>query len=631
MVNGAPMLRIDNLTYRIGPRLLLEEVNASVNAGDRVGLVGRNGTGKTTLLRLICGDIGPESGSIEVPRRWRIGITRQEAPGGDKSLIDTVLAFDNELVSLMAESETATDPYRIAEIHTRLADKDAYSAPARAASILSGLGFDQAAQQRPCSSYSGGWRMRVALAGLLFTQPELLLLDEPTNHLDLEATLWLEEYLKHYPGTILMVSHDRDLLNRAVNGILHLENAKMTLYQGNYDRFEATRRMQLEQNEKLRAKQMARRAELESFIARFRAKATKAKQAQSRIKMLERMQPIAEHHEEASIDLSFPEIDQLAPPLYALNHVNIGYGDRVVLHNISLRLDNEDRIGILGANGNGKSTLVKLLAGRLAPMSGDVSRSSKLRIGYFAQHQADELDLSVTPIVEMMRRLEKGTEQQARNHLGRFGFTQQRAQTQIGKLSGGEKARLLFALMTLSKPHILLLDEPTNHLDMDTRESLAQAINAFEGAVVIISHDPSVIEMTADRLWLVEDGKVMNFEGDLDDYRTRTLQSRDSAPTKTQVMSPEDDRKAQRQKSAERRQNLAPLKKKLEQAAAKVTKLEGEKAKLAAKLADPKLYADAAKALEVQREMGRIEKDLAVAEDAWMALEGELEEAENAA
>ena len=631
MVNGAPMLRIDNLTYRIGPRLLLEEVNASVNAGDRVGLVGRNGTGKTTLLRLICGDIGPESGSIEVPRRWRIGITRQEAPGGDKSLIDTVLAFDNELVSLMAESETATDPYRIAEIHTRLADKDAYSAPARAASILSGLGFDQAAQQRPCSSYSGGWRMRVALAGLLFTQPELLLLDEPTNHLDLEATLWLEEYLKHYPGTILMVSHDRDLLNRAVNGILHLENAKMTLYQGNYDRFEATRRMQLEQNEKLRAKQMARRAELESFIARFRAKATKAKQAQSRIKMLERMQPIAEHHEEASIDLSFPEIDQLAPPLYALNHVNIGYGDRVVLHNISLRLDNEDRIGILGANGNGKSTLVKLLAGRLAPMSGDVSRSSKLRIGYFAQHQADELDLSVTPIVEMMRRLEKGTEQQARNHLGRFGFTQQRAQTQIGKLSGGEKARLLFALMTLSKPHILLLDEPTNHLDMDTRESLAQAINAFEGAVVIISHDPSVLEMTADRLWLVEDGKVMNFEGDLDDYRTRTLQSRDSAPTKTQVMSPEDDRKAQRQKSAERRQNLAPLKKKVEQAAAKVTKLEGEKAKLAAKLADPKLYADAAKALEVQREMGRIEKDLAVAEDAWMALEGELEEAETAA
>ncbi len=631
MVNGAPMLRIDNLTYRIGPRLLLEEVSASVNVGDRVGLVGRNGTGKTTLLRLICGDIAPESGGIEVPRRWRIGITRQEAPGGDKSLIDTVLAFDTELVSLMAESETATDPYRIAEIHTRLADKDAYSAPSRAASILSGLGFDEAAQQRPCGSYSGGWRMRVALAGLLFTQPELLLLDEPTNHLDLEATLWLEEYLKHYPGTILMVSHDRDLLNRAVNAILHLENAKMTLYQGNYDRFEATRRMQLEQNEKLRARQMARRAELEGFIARFRAKASKAKQAQSRIKMLERLQPIAEHHEEASIDLSFPEIDELAPPLYALNHVNIGYGDRIVLHNISLRLDNEDRIGILGANGNGKSTLVKLLAGRLAPMSGEVSRSSKLRIGYFAQHQADELDLSVTPVVEMMRRLEKASEQQARNHLGRFGFTQQRAQTQIGKLSGGEKARLLFALMTLAKPHILLLDEPTNHLDMDTRESLAQAINAFEGAVVIISHDPSVIEMTADRLWLVEDGKVVNFEGDLDDYRARTLQARDKAPEKTQAPPGEDDRKAQRQKSAERRQNLAPLKKKVDQAAAKATRLEGEKAKLAARLADPKLYADAAKALEVQKEMGRIEKDLAEAEEAWMALEGELEQAENAA
>ncbi|MGE4063490.1 MAG: ABC-F family ATP-binding cassette domain-containing protein [Rhodospirillaceae bacterium] len=625
------MLRIDNLTYRIGPRLLLEGVNASINAGDRVGLVGRNGTGKTTLLRLISGDAGPESGGIEVPRRWRVGITRQEAPGGDKSLIDTVLAFDPELTSLMSESETATDPFRIAEIHTRLADKDAYSAPARAAAILAGLGFDEAAQQRSCSSYSGGWRMRVALAGLLFTQPELLLLDEPTNHLDLEATLWLEEYLLHYPGTILMVSHDRDLLNRAVNAVLHLENAKLTLYQGNYDRFEATRRMQLEQNEKLRAKQMARRAQLEGFINRFRAKASKAKQAQSRIKMLERMQPIAEHHEEASIDFSFPEIDMLAPPLYALDRVAVGYNGRPVLSNVSLRLDNEDRIGILGANGNGKSTLVKLLAGRLAPLDGEVSRSSKLRVGYFAQHQADELDLAATPIVEMSRRLEKASEQQVRNHLGRFGFTQQRSQTTIANLSGGEKARLLFALMTLSKPHILLLDEPTNHLDMDSRESLAAAINAFEGAVVIISHDPAVIEMTADRLWLVENGRVSSYEGDLEDYRQRTLKARDGDAAEAPAKSGEDDRKVQRQRSAERRQSLAPLKKKVEQAAAAVTKLEAEKARLAAKLADPELYGNSAKALEVQRDLGRIERELAAAEEVWMGLETELEQAENAA
>jgi len=630
MVNGAAMLRIDNLTYRIGPRLLLEEVSASINAGHRVGLVGRNGTGKTTLLRLISGDLGPEAGRIEVPRRWRIGITRQEAPGGGRNLIDTVLAFDAELTSLMAEAETATDPFRIAEIHTRLQDKDAYSAPSRAAAILSGLGFDDAAQQRPCGSYSGGWRMRVALAGLLFTQPELLLLDEPTNHLDLEATLWLEEYLKRYPGTILMVSHDRDLLNRAVNAILHLENAKLTLYQGNYDRFEATRRMQLDQNEKLRVKQLARRAEIEQFVARFRAKATKAKQAQSRIKMLERMQPIAEHQEESSIDLSFPEIDTLPPPLYALDRVAVGYNGKPVLSNISLRLDNEDRIGILGANGNGKSTLVKLLAGRLEPISGDVSRSSKLRIGYFAQHQTDELDMSVTPVVEMTRRMEKSSEQQARTHLGRFGFSQQRSLTQIANLSGGEKARLLFALMTLTKPHILLLDEPTNHLDMDSRESLARAINAFEGAVVIISHDPSVIEMTADRLWLVEDGRVMAFEGDIDDYRTRTLQTRPTDRSGGDEKLTEEDRKAQRQRAAGRRQSLAPLKKKAEQAGAAVTRLETERARLQAKLADPKLYGDAGKTIEVQREMGRVEKDLAAAEELWMKLEGEFEEAQAA-
>jgi ATP-binding cassette, subfamily F, member 3 len=374
------------------------------------------------------------------------------------------------------------------------------------------------------------------------------------------------------------------------------------------------------------------RAEIESFVNRFRAKASKAKQAQSRIKMLERMQPIAEHQEEASIDFSFPEIDMLAPPLYALDRVSLGYGERTVLSNISLRLDNEDRIGILGANGNGKSTLVKLLAGRLAPMAGEVSRSSKLRIGYFAQHQADELDLSVSPVVEMSRRLEKASEQQVRNHLGRFGFTQQRSQTQIAKLSGGEKARLLFALMTLSKPHILLLDEPTNHLDMDSRESLAAAINAFEGAVVIISHDPAVLEMTADTLWLVEDGRVTNYEGDLDDYRARTLRTRDPDVAKPATRSAtEDDRKAQRQRTAERRQSLAPLKKKVDQAAAAVTKLEQEKVRLAARLADPKLYGDTAKALEVQRDIGRVEKDLADAEERWIKLESQLEEAENAA
>ena len=395
------MLNISNLTYRVGARMLIDGANVAINPGHRVGLVGRNGTGKTTLLRLITGELSPGGGEIEIPRRWSIGITSQEAPHGPRSLIDTVLAFDKELVSLLAEAETATDPERIAEVHVRLADKEAHTAQARAAVILAGLGFDEAAQQKPCDDFSGGWRMRVALAGLLFTQPDLLLLDEPTNHLDLEATIWLEDYLKNYPGTILLVSHDRDLLNRSVDEILHLENAQMTLYSGGYDKFEETRRMRLEQNEKQRAKQSAKRADLEQFINRFRAKASKAKQAQSRIKMLERMQPIAEHSEEGSISLMFPAPDALSPPLISMDRAVIGYNGKAVLSNLSLRLDPDDRIALLGANGNGKSTFVKLLAGRLEAMAGDVSKSGKLRVGYFAQHQTDELDMSATPVLEM--------------------------------------------------------------------------------------------------------------------------------------------------------------------------------------------------------------------------------------
>ena len=626
------MLNISNLTYRIGARVLLDSTDVSINAGHRVGLVGRNGTGKTTLLRLITGELSPSEGTIDVPRRWRIGITSQEAPHGPKNLVDTVMAADRELVALMAEAETATDPERIGAIHMRLADKDAHTANARAAVILAGLGFDEAAQQKPCDDYSGGWRMRVALAGLLFTQPELLLLDEPTNHLDLEATIWLEDYLKNYPGTILLVSHDRDLLNRSVDEILHLENGKMTLYKGGYDRFEETRSMRLEQNEKQRTKQNAKRAEMEAFIARFRAKATKAKQAQSRIKMLEKMKPIAEHHEEGSISLMFPEPEQLSPPLVNMERVAIGYDGRAVLSNLSMRLDNDDRIALLGANGNGKSTLMKLLAGRLETMSGEFSKSGKLRIGYFAQHQSEELDMNATPVLEMQRRRPQDSETALRSHLGRFGFGQQKAITKISSLSGGEKARLLFALMTVTKPHILLLDEPTNHLDMDSRQALAEAINAFEGAVVLISHDPHVIELTVDRFLLVENGRVQNYDGDLDDYREHLL---GNAANRNQGRRDGGDRndsggkKDERKRAAERRNALGPLKKRLQQAEKAVATFEAERAKLRQTMADPKLYGkDVGKLLDLQKQLGQIEKNLANAENDWLNLQHEFEQAE---
>jgi ATP-binding cassette subfamily F protein 3 len=628
------MLRIDKLTYRIGPRVLLDQAEASIGAGHRVGLVGRNGVGKTTLLRLITGALDADGGGINMPARWRIGITSQEAPGGPQSLIDTVLAADRELAELTAEAETATDPDRIAAIHARLADTDAHSAPSRAARILAGLGFDEAAQQKPCGEYSGGWRMRVALAALLFTRPDLLLLDEPTNHLDLESSLWLEEYLRRYRGTILVVSHDRKLLNRVVGEILHLQGGRLTLYQGGYDRFERTRRMQLEQNAKMRVKQDARRAHLSKFVERFRYKATKAKQAQSRLKMLARMEPIPEDRDAADITFAFPAPKALAPPLYAIDRVDVGYDGTAVLNGLSLRLDHDDRIALLGANGNGKSTLIKLLAGRLEPLSGHVTKSGKLCVGYFAQHQADELDLAATPLIELGRRRPRDREQQLRSHLGRFGFSQQRADTRVGNLSGGEKARLLFALMSSDSPHVLLLDEPTNHLDLDSRQALIQALNEFPGAVIIVSHDPHVIELTADRFWLVQDGTVEPFDGDMDDYRSLLLARggqagiNDGNKSGTAQADRPTDKKQQRRAAAQRRRALAPLVKKLTAAEQAVARLQSEKAELEHAISDPALYdGDGSAPTGLGKKLGRVAKDLKRAEAAWIELQEELDRA----
>ena len=632
------MLRIDNITYLIGPRTLLNRATTAINPGHRVGLVGRNGSGKTTLLRLITGELDADGGSAETPTAWRIGVSTQEAPGGPQSLIDTVLKGDAELAELMTEAETATDAHRIAEIHNRLHDKGAHSAPARAARILAGLGFSEDAQQRPCDDFSGGWRMRVALASLLFSQPDLLLLDEPTNHLDLEARLWLEEYLRRYKGTVLLVSHDRGLLNRVVGEILHLEQGKLKLYQGGYDRFEATRRMQLELNAKAKVKQDAQRAHIQQFVDRFRYKATKAKQAQSRIKMLARMEPIPEHLDEGSITFAFPDPKPLAPPLYTADDVEIGYDGTPVLSEVSFRLDADDRIALLGANGNGKSTLIKLLADRLQPMAGRVAKSGKLRVGYFAQHQSDELDLDATPFVELARKRPDDLDHSIRAQLGRFGFSQERAETKVENLSGGEKARLLFALMTCDKPHILLLDEPTNHLDVESREALIQALNVYEGAVIIVSHDPHIIELTADRFWLIDEGRVRTYEGDLDDYRALLLGGQGNGQGNSKGNGKGNgangngtkltgNKKQRRQAAAARRQDLSALKKKLSNAEKTVHRLEKERNVLRQAMADPKLYEGGGDQPAVlQYQLGTLEKDLKSAEDAWEALLEEYEQ-----
>ncbi|HYD32325.1 MAG TPA: ABC-F family ATP-binding cassette domain-containing protein [Azospirillaceae bacterium] len=624
------MLHINDLTFRYGGRMIFDHATVAIPEGHRVALVGRNGTGKSTLLKLIAGEIAIDAGSINVPANTRIGMLAQEAPAGETSLLDAVLAADIERTALMAEAETATDPHRIAEIHTRLADIHAHSAPARAARILSGLGFDAEAQQRPCKDFSGGWRMRVALAGVLFSAPDLLLLDEPTNHLDLEASLWLENFLKTYPHTILLVSHDRDLLNSVPTTTVHLDRGKLVSYGGNYDQFQRTRRANLERLAAAQVKQEAQRKHIQEFVDRFRYKATKARQAQSRLKMLEKMEPIVGIVEEDTPTFNFPSPEPLAPPLITLDLVDIGYGDRAVLKRLDLRIDQDDRIALLGANGNGKSTLVKLLSGRLQAMAGEVRKSNRLKVGYFAQHQTDELDAELTALAEAKKWMPLLTEEKVRAQLGRFGFDQPKAETKIADLSGGEKARLLFALMSRDAPHILMLDEPTNHLDIDSREALVQALNGFEGAVILISHDPHLIELTADRLWLVADGTAKPFDGDMDDYRRLLLDQSRAAKAEARGDSDRDSvsRKDQRRAAAEQRAQLAPLRRKVQDAEKRIAKFSDAKTKLETQLADPALYTGPSdKVTRLQIDLGEAQKRLAAAEEEWLEAQEALESA----
>ncbi|HEY5598990.1 MAG TPA: ABC-F family ATP-binding cassette domain-containing protein [Kiloniellales bacterium] len=619
------MLHIKDIIYRVAGRPLFDGATVAIGKSERVGLIGRNGSGKTTLLNLIAGELHADGGSISLPRTQRIGRVAQEAPSGPESLLDTVLAADRERAALLAEVAEGPDPARIAEIHERLAAIGADSAPARAARILAGLGFDEAAQGRPCAELSGGWRMRVALAALLFAAPDLLLLDEPTNHLDLEATLWLEGFLKTYPGTLILVSHDRDLLNRVPRKIIHVEDGKLVLYSGNYDRFERTRRERMERQAAMRTRQLAQRRHIQTFIDRFRYKATKARQAQSRIKALARMEPIASVVEQRTVAFTFPTPSALSPPLLTLDGASAGYrADKPVLRGLDLRIDMDDRIALLGANGNGKSTFMRLLAGRLAPQSGRLVKSGKLRIGYFSQDQADELDLAATPLQLMARALPLEPDSRLRAQLARFGFNHGHVETRVGDLSGGEKARLLFALMTREAPQILLLDEPTNHLDVDAREALVQAINAFEGAVILVSHDSHLIELTADRLWLVAHGTVAPFDGDLQDYRRLLLEQRRLERAKTR---PDADagaptggqRKERRRAAAQARADVAHLRRAAAQAETRIEKLTREKAALETRLADPEVYrGPTAKLMALQVKFGEVKRAIAEAEEAWL-------------
>lgn len=626
------MLHVNDLTYRLGERVLLDKASFAVPGGARVGIVGRNGAGKTTLFRILMGEVAPESGTIGMPKGVRIGAVAQEAPGGPESLIDVVLAADTERARLLAEAEHA-DGMRRAEIETRLTDIGAHAAPARAAAILHGLGFDADAQKRPCSDFSGGWRMRVALAAVLFTEPDLLLLDEPTNYLDLEGTLWLYDYLARYPHTALVISHDRELLDEAVDHILHLSEAKLTLYRGGYTSFARQRAEQAALQAKAKAKQEAEAKHLQAFVDRFRAKASKARQAQSRLKRLEKMTPIAGVIEETTLPFDLPSPDRpLSPPLVRVDKANAGYGERVVLKRLDLTILPDDRIALLGANGNGKSTFCKLVGRRLAPLAGDVVASPKLEVAYFAQHQLDELRLQDTPYGHVAERMRDAPEAKIRARCARFGFSGAKADTPVAKLSGGEKARLLLGLAAFDGPHLLILDEPTNHLDIESRQALIEAINDYEGAVILVSHDRFLIEACADRLWIVADGTVKPFDGDMDEYRRLVLSggldpardpARDAAERAEKAA-----RQGERRAAAERRVALGPLRKQRDALEARIEKMTGLLAKIDAALADGTAFQkDAAKASDLAKKRAEAAQALAAAEEEWLAVSGELEAA----
>jgi ATP-binding cassette subfamily F protein 3 len=619
------MLNLNGITVRLGGRTILDRATAALPPYGRIGLIGRNGAGKSTLMKVMIGSLEADDGSLEMPKGTRIGYIAQEAPAGDSTPFDTVLAADTERAALMAESEQeGLDPDRMAEVHERLIAIDAYTAPARASRILVGLGFDEDMQGQPLDSFSGGWKMRVALASLLFSQPDLLLLDEPSNHLDLEATLWLENFLKGYPAMMVVISHERDLLNNVVDHILHLDNGQVTLYSGGYDSFERQRAERAAQLAAAKASQDAQRAKLQEYVARNSARASTAKQAQSRAKALARMQPIAAMAEDPTLSFDFPSPDELKPPLVTLDLASVGYTEgKPILQRLNLRIDPDDRIALLGRNGNGKTTLARLLAAQLTPMEGQMSASGKMRVGYFTQYQVEELDGDDTPLEHMTQQMKGASPGAVRAQLGRFGFSGAKATTKVGKLSGGERARLALALITRDAPHMLILDEPTNHLDVDAREALVQALNEYEGTVVLVSHDRHMLELTADRLVLVDGGTATEFSGTIEDYTDFIL---GKGPAKEKMS--KTDRKEDKKAAAASREAQAKLKRDVSDAEADLAKLEVVLSAIDRAMLDPVSAANEYKNLtmgELSQRRGKIVAAQEAAEARWVAASEALE------
>ncbi len=627
------MLTISDLIYKIDNRLLFDKASVVLPAGSKTGFVGRNGSGKTTLFRLIMHEIIPDEGDIEVHPKARIGTVPQEAPASDDSVLDMVLSADRERDRLLREAEQATDGHRIAEIHARLVDIDAHSAEARASSVLRGLGFGHERQKPPCSELSGGWRMRVALAGVLFAKPDLLLLDEPTNYLDLEGTLWLESYLASYPYTVLMISHDRGLLNRAVTSIIHLDQGKLSFYRGNYDTFENTRRLQRELAGKTREKALERIAHLQSFVDRFRYKESKAKQAQARIKMIDKMRPPEALNEEAALPFSFPNPKRaMASPMLDFEDVSVGYTGEPVLKRLNLRIEPDDRIALVGINGNGKSTFAKLIAGELKPMDGKIRRGRGFQTAYFAQHQLELLKPKWNALQHVEELMWDSTDAQRRSRVARIGLSTQKMETPAENLSGGERARLLMGLIAFTGPSMLILDEPTNHLDIDSRDALVAALNDYEGAVLIISHDRHLIEATADQIWIAENGTIRPFDGDMESYEKRLLAgTQNSGGSQKNGAGSTSDRRAQRQAAAERRALLAPLRKEVRRIEDKMARLGTELNKIENRLADPRLYeGHPDEAIRLGKDKARFAAEIEKLEEDWLVKSAELEQAEAA-
>nr|WP_314445246.1 ABC-F family ATP-binding cassette domain-containing protein [uncultured Sphingomonas sp.] len=612
------MLTINAITVRLGGRTILDRATATIRPKSRVGLIGRNGAGKSTLMKVMIGQLEADDGEIEMPKRTRLGYIAQEAPSGDATPFETVLAADTERAELMLAAEDYSDMDRLGEVHERLLAIDAYGAPSRASKILLGLGFDEEMQGRPLDSFSGGWKMRVALAALLFSEPDILLLDEPSNHLDLEATLWLENFLKDYSGTLVVISHERDLLNNVVDTILHVEGGRLAQYAGGYDDFERQRAERAAQLAAAKASQDAQRARLQDYIARNSARASTAKQAQSRAKMLAKMQPIAAMADDPSLSFAFPSPTELKPPLVTLEMAAVGYSDTPILRKLNLRIDPDDRIALLGRNGNGKTTLARLIAAQLAPMEGSMVATGKMRVGYFTQYQVEELHGEDTPLQHMSRAMEGHSPAAVRAQLGRFGFSGDKATTVTSKLSGGERARLALALITREAPHLLILDEPTNHLDVDAREALVQALNEYDGAVILISHDRHMVELTADRLVLVDDGKAVDYAGSIEDYIDFVLgRNQPKAEAKPKVL-----------KGSKAREDAKALKKATDKAEKESLRLAEQRSELDRAMFDPSGAAPQFARLsmgELSRQRAKVAAALEEAEARWMALAEKLE------